>query len=173
MDMQITDYGLRLFRATKNKLTENYPGMHLECFPRTFHYRKLWKPTYNTSKFPFYINITGDLWTAPEILRMRDAESSTILQGTSLTDIYSFGVIIQEIVTREGPYAAQLCYLDAQGKTRMLNLQEITMLKFSKDTQLGIPRVCSNQKILYKTTGFDQASDHTKEHVCACTVNEQ
>ena len=120
---KITDYGLRLFRATKNKLAENYLGIHLECFPRTFHYRKLWKPTYNTSKFPFYINITGDLWTAPEILRMRDAESSTILQGTSLADIYSFGVIIQEIVTREGPYAAQLCHLDAQGKTRMLSLQ--------------------------------------------------
>ena len=92
------------------------PSLELFLFP------KLWRLASNTFKFPFYINITGDLWTAPETLRMRDTESSTILQGTPLADIYSFGVIIQEIVTREGPYAAQLCYLDAQGKTRMLNL---------------------------------------------------
>ena len=51
---------------------------------------------------------------------MRDTESSTVLQGTPLADIYSFGVIIQEIVTREGPFAAQLVSLDAQGKNHNL-----------------------------------------------------
>ena len=33
---KITDYGLRLFRATKNKLAENYPGIYFKCFVRTF-----------------------------------------------------------------------------------------------------------------------------------------
>ena len=86
-------------------------------------YPKLWRPTSNVSKFLFYFNIAGDLWTAPEILRTRDTESSTVLQGTPLADIYSFGVIIQEIVTREGPFAAQLISLDAQGKNQEYNKQ--------------------------------------------------
>ena len=40
------------------------------------------------------------LWMAPELLRMRDRPA----KGTRLGDIYSFAIILQEILFRSMPF---------------------------------------------------------------------
>lgn len=46
--------------------------------------------------------VAGKLWTAPELLRMgQDAP----LEGSQKGDVFSFAIIVHEIVTREGPWA--------------------------------------------------------------------
>ncbi|XP_022162980.1 atrial natriuretic peptide receptor 1 [Myzus persicae] len=42
----------------------------------------------------------GFLWTAPELLRIRHPPP----EGTPKADVYSFAVIVHEIVTRQGPF---------------------------------------------------------------------
>ncbi|XP_018495299.2 atrial natriuretic peptide receptor 1-like [Galendromus occidentalis] len=45
-------------------------------------------------------NLRTYFWTAPEILRSRDPR----LNGTKQGDIYSFAIILQEVITRCGPF---------------------------------------------------------------------
>lgn len=44
------------------------------------------------------------LWTAPEHLRQKRAE----LRGSAKGDVYSFSIVLQEIVTRSGPFETSL-----------------------------------------------------------------
>ncbi|CAG5135632.1 unnamed protein product, partial [Candidula unifasciata] len=46
------------------------------------------------------------LWKAPEILR-----SAEVCVGTMEGDIYSFGIILQELVARDAPFAAESVYM--------------------------------------------------------------
>lgn len=48
-----------------------------------------------------YLFIAELLWTAPELLRCSKGNSK---QGTQLGDVYSFGIIVQEVVVRGEPY---------------------------------------------------------------------
>jgi len=48
-------------------------------------------------EFAFY---RDQLWTAPELLRM----TSRPINGTQKADVYSFDIILQEIMFREEPY---------------------------------------------------------------------
>lgn len=53
------------------------------------------------------------LWVAPELLPI------SIVPGTPATqkgDVYSFAIILEEIVVRGGPYEAARQFLDVQGK---------------------------------------------------------
>lgn len=52
------------------------------------------------------------LWVAPELLPL------TIIPGTPATqkgDVYSFAIILEEIVVRGGPYETARQFLDAKG----------------------------------------------------------
>jgi len=46
------------------------------------------------------VNDIGKLWTAPELLRLIDPPP----EGTQKGDVYSFAVICQEIMYRNGPF---------------------------------------------------------------------
>ena len=52
----------------------------------------------------------GLLWTAPELLRL--IETDRPMYGTPLGDVYSFGIILQQLIQREDPFSY---------KTRKLN----------------------------------------------------
>jgi len=47
-----------------------------------------------------HVNVSANLWTAPELLRMHNPPP----EGTQKGDVYSFAIICQEIVYRKGPF---------------------------------------------------------------------
>lgn len=49
---------------------------------------------------PQIVRFTGLLWTSPELLRMRSPPP----EGTQKGDVYSFAIIVHEIVSRQGPF---------------------------------------------------------------------
>jgi len=48
--------------------------------------------------------LSDKLWTAPEILVQRVKEGDTFVPGTQEGDVYSFAIIVQEILYRQGPF---------------------------------------------------------------------
>jgi len=63
------------------------------------------------------LNCLGFLWTAPELLRIRNPPP----EGTPKADVYSFAVIVHEIVTRQGPfYLGNVEPLSPKGQSQKL-----------------------------------------------------
>ena len=54
----------------------------------------------------------GRLWTAPELLRDPNPPSAGTVKG----DVYSFGIILQEIELRNGPWYLRDRELEPAGK---------------------------------------------------------
>lgn len=66
-----------------------------------------------------YIWFLGFLWTSPEILRIRHPPP----EGTQKGDVYSFAIIVHEIVTRQGPfYLGNIEPLSPKGQCSILNI---------------------------------------------------
>jgi len=60
-------------------------------------HRQLVSGDVQVGEFEFY---RDQLWTAPELLRM----TSRPVNGTQKGDVYSFAIILQEIIFRAAPY---------------------------------------------------------------------
>ena len=60
-------------------------------------------------EFQFYRN---QLWTAPELLRM----TTRPINGTQKADVYSFAIILQEIVFRAAPYFIDINQPQSMGR---------------------------------------------------------
>ena len=62
------------------------------------------------NEFAYY---RDQLWTAPELLRM----TTRPINGTQKADVYSFAIVLQEIMFRTEPYFIDIdppqCMLDA------------------------------------------------------------
>jgi len=70
--------------------------------------------------FKFYRN---QLWTAPELLRM----TTRPINGTQKADVYSFAIILQEIMFRAEPYFVDVRHPQSMG----CNLSVHSTLTFS------------------------------------------
>ena len=64
------------------------------------------------------------LWTAPEMLRKKQNDTIRV-KGTKSADVYSFGVIMSELMTRELPYQSGM-------RTSTLDGQLASLVMFSK-----------------------------------------
>jgi len=69
----------------------------LQVYCKPFDYTvELWASV-QVGEFGFY---RDQLWTAPELLRM----TTRPINGTQKADVYSFAIILQEIMFRAEPY---------------------------------------------------------------------
>ena len=57
-------------------------------------------------------HVSDLLWTAPELLSV----DNRALPGTPAGDVYAFGIILQEIICREGPFYVHDMELEAHGE---------------------------------------------------------
>ena len=60
--------------------------------------------------------VVDQLWTAPELLRL---PQSTQLSGSKPGDVYSFAIIVQEIVFRQAPFFIDSCALKPEGSPHL------------------------------------------------------
>lgn len=61
------------------------------------------------------MELTRSLWRAPELLR----DASVSSRGTQKGDVYSFGIILYEVISRKGPW----------GEMDLTNEQIVTRVK--------------------------------------------
>lgn len=106
--LKVTDYGFNeIIRCQNINLEDSKPeGMCNTC-------GKFYENQDIEAPFLFFafiihsdlcIFLTDQLWTAPEILRNPDLKS----KGTYAADVYSFAIIMQEVISRCAPF----CMLD-------------------------------------------------------------
>lgn len=109
---KITDFGLRAIRIGDNgtdvgrkysgKKWSRYQSWLVATTTMIEWYKRQYQLTRSRrdSHCLIWISPSGLLYTAPEILR----QTNYSLGGSKPGDVYSFGIIMQEIVTLMGPY---------------------------------------------------------------------
>ena len=104
--LKITDFGLQSLRYGEDISEEDtyryYRGMHkmnqfISC--------------YSINHILIFISYIAKLWTAPELLRLHTPP----LEGTQKGDVYSFAIICQEILYRNGTFNTDVVDESPQG----------------------------------------------------------
>ena len=87
----------------------------------------------NCTKMILSLIITGKLWTAPELLRMHNPPP----EGTQKGDVYSFAIICQEIIYRNGPFWVEnMDLITPQGKQLCYSFQIFLGVGIHLDSQI-------------------------------------
>ena len=96
--LKLTDYGLpSIYSNQKYSRTLNLSGKKVSS-----QYRDLSFKIKLTTKMVIALDL---LWTAPEHLRQTTIRDQVVLSiGSQSGDIYSFGIIMQEIIVRGTPF---------------------------------------------------------------------
>lgn len=79
----------------------------------------------------------GFLWTAPELLRLPRLPS----KGSQLGDIYSFAIIMQEVITRNQPFYNNMSYGENCCKGSYTRHRPASVYTLYKYNYVPFPRV--------------------------------
>ncbi len=95
----------------------------------------MWKLTQISTQLASHSCVAGELWVAPELLRLGDLRPKN---GTPEGDIYSFGIILSEIVTRELPFAKNDFDFKVEGAHgQLMRISEELLLPSSHQRTVG------------------------------------
>ncbi len=92
---KITDFGLATLRTNKNKDSPP-PGILKDV---AFYKSMIFFICFLIT-LKYFLFIKDRLWTAPELLRDPNPPAAGTVKG----DVYSYGIILQEIQLRNGPF---------------------------------------------------------------------
>lgn len=76
------------------------------------------------------------LWTAPELLRI----GCNPLRGTQAGDVYSYGIILQEIISRNVPFYSEIG-MDAKGIRKSMFFLKIKSLKHLSNNDITFSQI--------------------------------
>lgn len=126
--LKITDYGLSSFRSDGDSGKDAHSYYAREWIREMFDVFLIGLYQLKVSRPP---TLAERLWMAPELLRMEAPPP----QGTQKGDVYSFGIILQEVALRLGAFYLEGDPLSPKGQ--VLCRSEET------DRQAGLPLVAA------------------------------
>ena len=104
--LKISDFGLHSLRTPIKDLDPAEDAYWRREYLQGFNRFKVPRP------FLCAFFFVGLLWTAPELLRMENPP----LEGTQKGDVYSFGIIVHEMMTRQGTFYIDDVNMSPRGK---------------------------------------------------------
>ena len=94
---------------------------------------------YNIVFITLFVQHKGKLWTAPELLRMDRRPP----EGTQKGDVYSFAIIVHEILVRQGPFYLANINLSPHGKAPLIFYSLNLRSGFAFELSMRLYRLCS------------------------------